>query len=238
EIMHVYEQGWKLGLKSIAIYRDGCKRTQPLTTSLGAKEKKEEWKPMRKRLPDERRSITHKFVIGGVHEGYFTVGLYEDGKPGEIFITMAKQGSTISGLMDTIATMTSIMLQYGVPLEVLINKFSHMRFEPSGFTKNPDIKIAKSVVDYIFRWLGLKFMKPMESVVTEEELKKAEKVDMPSVEQLAFDLTEKEREAMAKGQDLFVSQADAPPCPECGSIMIRNGSCYRCLECGATSGCS
>jgi ribonucleoside-diphosphate reductase alpha chain len=238
EIMHVYEQGWKLGLKSIAIYRDGCKRTQPLTTSLGAKEKKEEWKPMRKRLPDERRSITHKFVIGGVHEGYFTVGLYEDGKPGEIFITMAKQGSTISGLMDTIATMTSIMLQYGVPIEVLVNKFSHMRFEPSGFTKNPDIKIAKSVVDYIFRWLGLKFMKPMESVVTEEELKKAEKVDMPSVEQLAFDLTEKEREAMAKGQDLFVSQADAPPCPECGSIMIRNGSCYRCLECGATSGCS
>ena len=240
EIMHVYEQGWKLGLKSIAIYRDGCKRTQPLTTSLEGKDKKkeDEWKPMRRRLPDERRSITHKFVIGGVHEGYFTVGLYEEGMPGEIFITMAKQGSTISGLMDTIATMTSIMLQYGVPLEVLVNKFSHMRFEPSGFTKNPDIKIAKSIVDYIFRWLGLKFMKPMESLVTEDELKKAEKVDILSIEQLAFNLSDREREAIEKGQDLFVSQADAPSCSECGSIMVRNGSCYRCLECGSTSGCS
>ncbi len=236
DIMHVYEQAWRLGLKAIAIYRDGCKRTQPLTTSL--KEEEEEYKPLRRRLPDERKSITHKFQIGGVHEGYFTVGLYDDGMPGEIFITMAKQGSTISGLMDTIATMTSILLQYGVPLEVLVNKFSHMRFEPSGFTKNPDIKIAKSVVDYIFRWLGLKFLKPAESEVKPQEIRKPDAVQIPSVEQLAFDLTDKEREAMEKGQEFFVGQQDAPSCPECGSIMIRNGSCYRCLECGTTSGCS
>ncbi len=196
DIIQCYETAWRLGLKSIAIYRDGCKRTQPLTTSLSEKDKEEVYKPYRRRLPDERRSITHKFAIGGVHEGYFTVGLYEDGTPGEIFITMAKQGSTISGLMDTIATMSSIMLQYGVPLEVLVNKFSHMRFEPSGFTKNPDIKIAKSIVDYIFRWLGLKFLKPLESKVTEEELKKADEIKIPDIEQLAFDLTKEERDAM------------------------------------------
>jgi ribonucleoside-diphosphate reductase alpha chain len=236
DIMHVYEQAWRLGLKAIAIYRDGCKRTQPLTTSM--KEKEEEYIPRRHRLPDERKSITHKFQIGGVHEGYFTVGLYDDGMPGEIFITMAKEGSTISGLMDTIATMTSILLQYGVPLEVLVNKFSHMRFEPSGFTKNPDIKIAKSVVDYIFRWLGLKFLKPETSEVTPGEIKKPGASEIPSIEQLSFDLTDKEREAMQKGQEFFVGQEDAPACSECGAIMIRNGSCYRCIECGTTSGCS
>jgi len=238
DIMHVYEQGWKLGLKAIAIYRDGCKRTQPLVTSLKEGEKKEEeWKPKRRRLSDERRSITHKFSINGVHEGYFTVGLYEDGMPGELFITMAKQGSTICGLMDTIATMSSIMLQYGVPLEVLVNKFSHMRFEPAGFTKNPDIKIAKSVVDYIFRWLGLKFLTVKESEISPEEIRKAE-TELPTVEQLALDLSKSEREALEKGHGLFVSQEDAPSCAECGSIMVRNGSCYRCLECGSTSGCS
>jgi len=237
EIMHVYEQAWKLGLKSIAIYRDGCKRIQPLTTSLKEKKKEEEFKPNRRRLPDERKSITHKFVISG-HEGYFTVGLYDDGMPGEIFIIMAKQGSTVSGLMDTIATMTSLQLQYGVPLEVLVNKFSHMRFEPSGFTKNPDIKIAKSVVDYIFRWLGLKFLKPMESEPTKEEIKKDANIALPPIEQLAFNLTDIERTAMEKGREFFVGQEDAPSCPDCGSIMVRNGSCYRCLECGTTSGCS
>jgi len=237
DMMHVYEQAWRLGLKAIAIYRDGCKRTQPLTTSL-REEKKEDIRPLRRRLPDERRSITHKFQIAGVHEGYFTVGLYEDGMPGEIFITMAKEGSTISGLMDTIATMSSIMLQYGVPLEVLVNKFSHMRFEPSGFTKNPDIKIAKSVVDYIFRWLGLKFLKPSESEITPGEIRKPEVSDIPAIEQLAFDLTDRERAAMEHARELFIGQEDAPSCPECGAIMIRNGSCYRCHECGTTQGCS
>ena len=240
DIMRVYEQAWRLGLKAIAIYRDGCKRTQPLTTSLEERKKKEkdEFKPRRRHLPDERKSITHKFQIAGVHEGYITVGMYDDGSPGEIFITMAKEGSTISGLMDTIATMTSIMLQYGVPLEVLVNKFSHVRFEPAGFTKNPDLKIAKSIVDYVFRWLGMKFMKPADSEPGIDELVKHTTVEIPSVEQLQLGLTKEEREAMEKAEGLFVGQEDAPPCPDCGAIMVRNASCYRCMECGTTSGCS
>jgi ribonucleoside-diphosphate reductase alpha chain len=238
DITHVYEQAWNRGLKSIAIYRDGCKRTQPLTTSLESKKKKEdEYKPRRKRLPDERRSITHKYEIAGVHEGYITVGMYEDGLPGEIFITMAKEGSTVSGLMDTLATMTSIMLQYGVPLEVLVNKFSHMRFEPSGITKNPDLRIAKSIVDYVFRWLGLKFQKPSGSGA-DNGIPVDTALGIPDIEQLAFDLNEKERAVLDRVSELFVGQEDAPSCPECGAIMIRNGSCYRCYECGTTSGCS
>lgn len=238
DIMRVFENAWRLGLKAIAIYRDGCKRTQPLTTSLDEKKKDDEYKPRRRHLPDERRSITHKFSIGGVHEGYITVGMYDDGSPGEIFITMAKEGSTISGLMDTIATMTSIMLQYGVPLEVLVNKFSHVRFEPAGFTKNPDLKIAKSIVDYVFRWLGIKFLKPVESEISDNEIIKKESYDVPSVEQLNLALSKEEREAVERAQELFITQEDAPSCPDCGSIMIRNGSCYRCYECGTTSGCS
>src|SRR4051812_33002362 len=173
EIADVYMEGWKLGLKAIAIYRDGSKRSQPLST--GKKKDKEEIaeavvaapvakaepagepKPYRRRLPDERRAVTHKFQIAG-HEGYITVGLYPDGQPGEIFLKMAKEGSTVSGLMDTLATMTSISLQYGVPLRDLVNKFSHMRFEPAGFTGNSEIPIAKSIVDYVFRWLGSRFL--------------------------------------------------------------------------------
>lgn len=237
DIMRVYEQAWRLGLKSIAIYRDGCKRTQPLTTSLETEKAKiEEFKPRRRRLPDERKSITHKFEINGTHEGYITVGLYDDGLPGEIFITMAKEGSTISGLMDTIATQTSIMLQYGVPLEVLINKFSHMRFEPSGFTKNPDLRIAKSIVDYIFRWLGLKFMKVEDKL--EPSTAEPNKIDIPPVEQLAFDLKQKNLRSASQPYELFVGQEDAPACHECGAIMVRSGSCYKCFECGATAGCS
>src|SRR5207248_8060230 len=154
----------KLGLKCIAIYRDGCKRSQPLSTSLD-KEKKVvaavtadvEYRAMRRKLPDERKAVTHKFDIGG-HEGYLTVGLYEDGTPGELFVTMAKEGSTISGLMDAFATQTSYALQFGVPLKFMVDKFSHMRFEPSGFTKNKEIPIAKSIVDYIFRWMASHFL--------------------------------------------------------------------------------
>jgi ribonucleoside-diphosphate reductase alpha chain len=161
--MHAYVESWKLGLKAIAIYRDGSKRTQPLNTSKDKEEQKtalvenKEARPLRRRLPDERRSITHKFDIAG-HEGYIIAGMYEDGQPGEIFITMSKEGSTISGLMDSFATAISIALQYGVPLRGLVDKFSHMRFEPSGFTKNPDIPMAKSIMDYIFRWLASKFL--------------------------------------------------------------------------------
>src|SRR5438128_2521803 len=163
DIEQTYMESWNLGLKCIAIYRDGCKRSQPLSTSL-EKEKKAsppaqdvEYRAVRHKLPDERKAVTHKFDIAG-HEGYLTVGLYEDGMPGELFVTMAKEGSTISGLMDAFATQTSYALQFGVPLKFMVDKFSHMRFEPSGFTKNPEIPIAKSIVDYIFRWMAAHFL--------------------------------------------------------------------------------
>src|SRR5712692_3008558 len=169
DIMEVYLEGWRMGLKAIAIYRDGSKRSQPLNTALDSKKgvttevaatrevAAEPARAVRRKLPDERRAITHKFDIQG-HEGYITVGIYEDGTPGEIFLVMSKEGSTISGLMDAFATSISLALQYGVPLEVLVKKFAHTRFEPSGFTKNPEIPIAKSITDYIFRWLASKFL--------------------------------------------------------------------------------
>ncbi len=165
DIADAYFWGWELGLKAIAIYRDGSKQSQPLSTkSEGQKATEKEkkatkivYKPRRERLPDTRNSLTHKFNVGG-HEGYLNVGLYPDGRPGELFITMAKEGSTVGGLMDSFGTAISIALQYGVPVEVLVNKFSHTRFEPMGHTTNPDIRIAKSVVDYIFRWMGITFM--------------------------------------------------------------------------------
>jgi len=159
DIAHAYQWGWELGLKALAIYRDGSKQSQPLNTSSDSEKEEavETARPRREHLPDTRQSITHKFNVNG-HDGYVTVGLYEDGRPGELFITMAKEGSTIGGLMDSFGTAVSMSLQYGVPLEVLVNKFSHSRFEPMGYTTNPDIRIAKSLVDYIFRWLGLRFL--------------------------------------------------------------------------------
>ena len=169
DITQAYMESWKLGAKAISIYRDGSKRTQPLNTSREAKAATEtvqqaaaaavaaQPKPVRRRLPDERRAITHKFDIGG-HEGYVTVGLFEDGSPGEVFLVMAKEGSTISGFADAFAQAISYALQYGVPLQVLVDKFSHTRFEPSGMTKNPEVRFAKSIVDYIFRWMATKFL--------------------------------------------------------------------------------
>src|SRR5262245_45250457 len=159
DIGQAYFDGWRLGLKALAIYRDGSKESQPLNTGTDADKAKakEVAKPRRERLPDTRQSITHKFSISG-HEGYITVGLFPDGRPGELFITMAKEGSTIGGLMDAFGTSVSMSLQYGVPLEDYVRKFSHMRFEPQGYTKNPDIRIAKSLIDYIFRWLGMTFL--------------------------------------------------------------------------------
>jgi ribonucleoside-diphosphate reductase alpha chain len=159
DVAKAFMEGWQLGLKALAIYRDGSKEIQPLSTKTksGQAADKAVPSPRRERLPDTRQSITHKFSISG-HEGYITVGLYPDGRPGELFITMAKEGSTIGGLMDSFGTAVSMSLQYGVPLEVYVNKFSHTRFEPMGFTKNPDIRIAKSLVDYIFRWLGVTFL--------------------------------------------------------------------------------
>ena len=172
DVMDAYIESWRLGLKAVAIYRDNSKKVQPLSSGKQGREEgvdaeggsgraatveKIVYRPVRRKLPDERHSITHKFSIGG-HEGYITVGMYEDGTPGEIFITMAKEGSTISGLMDSFATAISYCLQYGVPLKFLVDKFGHVRFEPSGWTGNPQIPYAKSIPDYIFRWLGSKFL--------------------------------------------------------------------------------
>jgi ribonucleoside-diphosphate reductase alpha chain len=232
EIMQAYIEAWKLGLKAIAVYRDGCKRTQPLSTSLEQGEKKQKARPARRRLPTERNSVTHKFSIAG-HEGYITVGMYEDGMPGEVFITMSKEGSTISGMMDAFATSVSLALQYGVPLKVLTDKFSHMRFEPSGFTNNQNIPIAKSICDYIFRWLAMKFLPKDEQPPTNlvGETAQLEKTDAKSEAKRNSSIESREKV-------IFQTQADAPPCQECGSIMIRSGSCYKCLQCGSTSGCS
>ena len=234
DIMSAYTEAWRLGLKAVAIYRDNSKKVQPLSSGSGKGEKKAAaaapaaapvekvvYRPVRRKLQDERRSITHKFSIGG-HEGYITVGMYEDGNPGEVFITMAKEGSTISGLMDAFATAISFNLQYGVPLKFLVDKFAHVRFEPSGWTGNQQIPYAKSIIDYIFRWLGAKFLG--------EEYAITEAGETPTLR-----ATEPNPQ-----QDLPFTPvvADAPLCAECGSIMTRNGSCYKCGNCGGTSGCS
>jgi ribonucleoside-diphosphate reductase alpha chain len=243
DIMQAYTEAWKLGLKAIAVYRDGCKRTQPLSTSLDKKKEKQAAtnKPARRHLQDERQSITHKFSIAG-HEGYITVGMFEDGTPGELFITMSKEGSTISGLMDSLATSISIALQYGVPLKVMVDKFSHARYEPSGFTNNPDIPIAKSVSDYIFRWLGKKFIKEENGTTNTNNAVSDVKISEETAKKPVGILTAAATKAASvweKNEKLiFETQSDAPPCHECGSIMIRSGSCYKCLECGSTSGCS
>lgn len=233
EIADIYVEAWKKGLKAIAVYRDGCKRSQPLNTSSTQEvsRARDLPKPYRKRLPEERQAITHKFSVGG-HEGYITVGMFEDGTPGEIFLVMSKEGTVVSGLMDSFATAISLALQFGVPLEVLINKFSHTRFEPSGMTSNPQIPMAKSVVDYIFRWLASKF------------LDKAHAQQVGVLQNEALDTEEDTTPQAAKldpegGIDSSMQlQADAPPCPDCGTLTIRNGICYSCPNCGATTGCS
>jgi ribonucleoside-diphosphate reductase alpha chain len=346
EIEQVYMEGWKQGLKAIAIYRDNSKRSQPLSTSKKkdgdvvdsevvadlkkqlARAQAEAALPHRRRLPAERTAITHKFEISG-HEGYITVGLYPDGQPGEIFLKMAKEGSTVSGLMDSFATTVSVALQYGVPLRDLVNKFAHVRFEPSGFTGNPEIPIAKSIIDYIFRWLGSRFLSTDDkamlglidrSAIVDEapaapaptfgggstvqegeplgsdaaagqggipktseaatppaasEAKSSDGGDTPKATAVAAepvgptvsaareDLAVVATNGHANGQGTgngngkangnggsgitmnlgatkvsFQTQADAPSCADCGSIMVRNGSCYKCLNCGSTSGCS
>ncbi|MDQ6774148.1 MAG: vitamin B12-dependent ribonucleotide reductase [Candidatus Dormibacteraeota bacterium] len=260
EIADTYLQSWKLGLKCIAIYRDGCKRSQPLSTSLKEPEKKTaqapaEVRPVRRRLPDERPALTHKFDVAG-HEGYITVGLYEDGTPGEIFLTMAKEGSTISGLMDAFATQTSLALQYGVPLRVMVNKFSHMRFEPNGFTRSPEIPIAKSIIDYIFRWLASRFMdaEDQDAVGIVRREPPAATTEGATAQSAAGNPTTAGAGPAASSNTAppgnghttaagpqkltFVVNADAPACADCGSITVRSGSCYKCLNCGATTGCS
>jgi len=290
EIRDTYVQAWKMGLKCVAIYRDGSKRSQPLSTrkssdgssgavtaevsTLEARIKEletevtglraEAGKPLRRRLPETREAVTHKFDIAG-HEGYMTVGLFKDGQPGELFITMAKEGSTIGGLMDSIGTLTSIALQYGVPLETLVRKFAHQRFEPSGFTKNPEIRNASSITDYVFRWLALQFVPGYrESVAAArnqpelampgllEELKKKVNRPVPELLPIAEDTDVLEvkngngnghaapAERVVKNLSDSVAhfQEDAPACPNCGHVTVRNGACYKCLNCGESLGCS
>ena len=291
DIRNTYIEAWKMGLKCVAIYRDGSKRSQPLNTKKtnegGDKTaaaaavlvnaapleqriqelegevtqlRTDAGKPLRRRLSDTRSALTHKFDIAG-HEGYLTVGLFEDGQPGELFITMAKEGSTIGGLMDSIGTLTSMALQYGVPLDALVRKFAHQRFEPSGFTKNPEIRNASSITDYVFRWLALQFIPGYRESLNLsrtqpelampgllEEIKK--KVNRPVPElPLAGDteVLELKRES-GLGQKAgyskltltssFQNQGDAPTCPICGHVAVRNGACYKCLNCGESLGCS
>jgi ribonucleoside-diphosphate reductase alpha chain len=275
DIWEAYMTAWRLGVKAVAIYRDGSKRTQPLTLSKEDGETKKEdstqkeieYKPMRKRMPDERQAITHSYRIGN-HKGYITVGLYENGMPGEIFIAAAKEGSVISGLLDSFALSISLAMQYGVPLKFLANKFTHSRFEPSGYTNNPDIRIAKSIVDYIFRWMALKFLSREDQAELgvngyhhDEDSNKDKEDKTEAIEStkkttttmaidtdgdqnpdtLYMEETEESIKSLTLGDDAsitFEMQEDSPPCDTCGSIMVRNGSCYKCLNCGATSGCS
>ena len=288
DIRDAYVQAWKMGLKCVAIYRDGSKRSQPLNTkktneggdkaaiaaSADARLKELEvevvklrdqvGKPLRRRLPDTRAAINHKFDIAG-HEGYLTVGLFEDGQPGELFVTMAKEGSTIGGLMDTIGTLTSMSLQYGVPLETLLKKFAHQRFEPSGFTKNAEIRNASSIIDYVFRWLAFQFIPGYRESINAarnqpelampgllEEVKK--KVNRPvpelpiSDDQEVVELNPGNGNSNGNGHgngttlksltSMIVNQQDAPTCPSCGHVAVRNGACYKCLNCGESLGCS
>jgi ribonucleoside-diphosphate reductase alpha chain len=250
DIENVYMEAWRGGLKALAIYRDGCKRTQPLST--GKAEKKAEkavqevvgemdFSRQRRKLPDERSARTHKFNVGGC-EGYITVGLYEDGQPGEIFVLMAKAGSTLSGFMDSFATAISFALQYGVPLKFLVKKFINVRFEPNGMTANAEIRFAKSPVDYMFRWLGQNFLSPEDQQAlglrhgTEES-------DGENVREVLEGVQpEGELDPSQGGVIPFrppkTEATDAPPCSECGALMVRNGACYACINCGATSGCS
>jgi ribonucleoside-diphosphate reductase alpha chain len=251
EIMQAYIESWKLGAKAISIYRDGSKRTQPLNTSKDAKASDAvqaavaaavatQSRPVRRRLPDERRAITHKFDIAG-HEGYVTVGLFEDGQPGELFLVMAKEGSTISGFADAFAQAISYALQYGVPLQVLVDKFSHTRFEPSGMTKNAEVRFAKSIVDYIFRWMATKFLSPEAQWDAGVNIPDPHDQPRPADEApaaAASPAPDRSTKGAGFAGAAIQSQEDAPPCSTCGSIMIRSGSCYKCANCGTTSGCA
>jgi ribonucleoside-diphosphate reductase alpha chain len=288
DIQDAYEQSWKMGIKANAIYRDGCKLSQPLNTSkkketvvetkIEIKEVEITKRALRHKLNAERQSITHKFAIAG-HEGYFTVGLYDDGSPGEIFIKMNKEGSTLSGIMDALALSISLNLQYGVPLEVLISKFTHTRFEPSGMTSNREIPMVKSIMDYLGRWLAVKFMEKENAKkyhngqlvdkaynegtmsrmgalpnihkiisLSELELKNVPKeTESQLIENLEKIKIQEPKKAVAVGAAMSThlhgtpkafQNDDAPMCSNCGASMIRNGTCYKCLDCGETSGCS
>jgi ribonucleoside-diphosphate reductase alpha chain len=268
DIAQAYMEAWRLGLKAVAIYRDGCKKSQPLSAAGSATAKSSASSPslgtgnrelatvdevdinappraVRHKMPDERLSVTHKFEVGG-HEGYLTVGLYKDGSPGEIFIRMAKEGSTVAGLMDSFATAVSLALQHGVPLKVLCEKLEHTRFEPSGWSRTPEIGFAKSIMDYIFRWLRLRFLTGQQQMLFEGiRPRTVFGPDTNGVTEAApppqLGTRNQELGTPHHAADLLrevVDMGDAPSCHVCGAIMTRNGSCYRCMSCGSTSGCS
>ncbi len=241
EIIQVFIEGWKLGLKAVAIYRDGSKGIQPVSLSKSSADEEAgsgtealmASKPFRRRMPATRRSITHKFEVAG-HQGYLTVGLYEDGCPGELFIVMAKEGSTVGGIMDAFGTAISMCLQYGVPANTLIEKFTHSRFEPSGYTKNPEIPYAKSLVDYIFRWLAITF--------PDDQNRSLQSLPFPDTASVSDAAATAPTGVVEEGSQLDKMhkgfQEDAPVCDQCGAITVRNGSCYRCFVCGNSMGCS
>src|SRR6202789_135587 len=266
DIMESYLQAWKLGLKAVAVYRAGCKQSQPLSAagSKTANSSKDDPRPgsapahepedmnappraNRHKLPEERKSLTHKFNIGG-HEGYITVGLYPNGEPPELFITMAKEGSTVSGLMDSFALAVSISLQHGVPLKLFCEKFAHTRFEPSGWSSNPDIGFAKSIMDYIFRWLQMRFLSGQQQFLF-ENLRPKPQAAPEGIGDLNGSIGGATAGEQRPGAGIgsmhaadalanMIDMGDAPSCHVCGSIMVRNGSCYKCMSCGSTSGCS
>jgi ribonucleoside-diphosphate reductase alpha chain len=273
DISEAYIQAWKLGLKAVAVYRDGCKQSQPLSAagSKTANSTKDDAarnaaaashvhieddnleappRALRHKLKEERMSITHKFNVGG-HEGYIIVGLYPNGEPGEIFVKMAKEGSTVSGLMDSFALAVSISLQHGVPLKLFCEKFAHTRFEPSGWSSNPDIGFAKSIMDYIFRWLQMRFLSGQQQFLF-ENLRPKPVAAPEGIGDLNGSISsgpttndqrpdQRPTTGSIHAADALagmIDMGDAPSCHVCGSIMVRNGSCYKCMSCGSTSGCS
>jgi ribonucleoside-diphosphate reductase alpha chain len=250
DISNAYIESWKLGLKAVAIYRDNSKRSQPLNAG-GKKEEKKAGpaatmanleptqrelfaRAVREKMPVERASVTHKFSVGG-HEGYITVGMYEDNRPGEIFIKMSKEGSTLSGIMDGLALTISLGLQYGVPLKVFVDKLLNTRFEPSGITANPNIRFVSSVLDYIARWLGGRFISSdylkLNGAAPAENASAA--VPAPAIQAVLSSVP-----AGVSAPKLTNAHEGAPTCSECGMLMVPNGACYKCENCGSTSGCS
>jgi len=249
DIMNAYIESWKLGLKAVAIYRDNSKRSQPLNAGGKKEEKQAEAagilepiqrelfaRQQREKMPVERASVTHKFSVGG-HEGYITVGMYDDGRPGEIFIKMSKEGSTLSGVMDGLALTISLGLQYGVPLKVFVDKLLNTRFEPSGITANANIRFVSSVLDYIARWLGGRFISAdylKLNGVAENAAVSAAAATLPPMNKAALEAMKMALSA----PKLSNAHEGAPACSECGMLMVPNGACYKCENCGSTSGCS
>jgi ribonucleoside-diphosphate reductase alpha chain len=258
DISQAYILSWKMGLKAVAIYRDNSKRSQPLSAAGQKKDEKRTDAPaaalleplqrelfgrqQREKMPVERASVTHKFSVGG-HEGYITAGMYEDGRPGEIFIKMSKEGSTLSGIMDGLALTISLGLQYGVPLKVFVDKLLNTRFEPSGITANPNIRFVSSVLDYIARWLGGRFISSDYLKLNGEQ---AGAAHAPASAPIASSPTPALTDAMRLAPPLTNLASSkprdqhegAPTCSECGMLMVPNGACYKCENCGSTSGCS